>query len=159
MRSHMSSWLRTVVLSSLVALPFMISTAKAQTAYYPQAGGSGTWSGYGPVSPWAGYAPGSGWTGYVPGTPAGAVAQPPGTMAPGATIPSVVSGNYPVTYGPATGYVVQPSVVGRRYLLNGVTNPVRGPTPYADGRPRTYYEYGSGRQVRLAKPWLPGAPR
>jgi len=48
--------------------------------------------------------------------------------------------------------------VNRSRRINGVTNPVPGPTPYADGRPHPYYEYGTGRMVPLAKPWLPGAP-
>ncbi len=35
---------------------------------------------------------------------------------------------------------------------------VPGPSPYADGLARNYYEYGTGRMVPLAKPWLPGSP-
>jgi hypothetical protein len=35
---------------------------------------------------------------------------------------------------------------------------VTGPSPYHGTQPRSYHEYGSGRRVSLAKPWLPGSP-
>lgn len=125
--------------------------AEAQTyypqtgTYYPPAGRSGTWSGYQPNSPWSGYAPGSAWSGYAPGTPA-----------VGTVPPAVVGGAPATTTQP--GYTYVAPTPGRRTLLNGVRYPVRGPTPYADGRSRAYYEYGTGRGVPLAKPWLSGAP-
>jgi hypothetical protein len=146
MRTTLWTMMRKGAAIALVSLWFGAESADAQT-YYPQTGRPGTWSGYAPANSWSGYAPGSAWGPYAPGT---TITVPPGT------VPPTVAGNNPTTAQP--GYIYVTPTPGRRTLLNGVRYPVRGPSPYADGRPRPYYEYGTGRSVPLAKPWLPGAP-
>jgi hypothetical protein len=150
MRSTLRRLSWTAALLGLVSLGYGAGSANAQT-YYRQDGTTGSWSGYAPAYPWSGYAPGSAWVPYVPGTPAVSPAQPPGT------VPPAVAGGMPATTT-QPGYVYAPPAPARRGLINGIRYAVRGPSPYADGRARPYYEYGTGRSVPLAKPWLPGAP-
>jgi len=86
-----------------------------------------------PRGGWAGYAPSAAWSTYQPATMAWS------------------------TYRPATawqGYVAKTE----HKTINMNHARVVGPSPYADGLPHSYYEYGTGRPVPLAKPWLPGAP-
>lgn len=146
--------LGSLVLLGLLGLGF--SVTQGQTYYVP-GGGTSPWSGYYPGYPWYSYAPGAAWGAYVPGTaPSGTAptaVTPPSPTPPGAVTRAVPPRHVTTPYRPAYSYAEQP---GR--LLNGVADPVPGPNPYADGRRRSYYEYGSGRNIPLMKPWLPGAP-
>jgi len=140
-----STFVRAGLLVAIGCLSIGISGAQAQT--YPGTSPDGRpWRGYYPEGNFGGYAPGMGGRVYQPNfVPPGSVPTPPaGTVSPGV----VVLPTQP-------GYTVVPR---RRRLINGVRYPVPGPNPYADGRPRPYMEYGTGRMVPLAKPWLPGAP-
>lgn len=132
------------------------SSVQAQVPYVSGGPPSGTWGGYAPGYSWGAYAPGSAWIPYTPGTPtAPPVAvqpQPPLGVAVSPAVPPVI-----LTPAGQPVYRTVPATSGRR-LINGIRNPVRGATPYADGRARNYLEYGTGRNVPLAKPWLPGAP-
>lgn len=156
MRSTPSLAFRVSALLALGTLFLGPAMSQAQTTYVPGGPSTGSWGGYAPGYSWAPYGPGSAWVPYVPGTPVSpSVAVQPQPPQPfgltPATQPLVVTApGQPV-------YRTVPATSGRA-LINGVRNPVRGPTPYADGRARNYYEYGSGRNVPLAKPWLPGAP-
>ena len=87
--------------------------------------------------------------------------RPPGltsnvpTIAPSFAQPATISYTQP-SFAPQPIYAYATTVAPR--LINGVANPVHGATPYADGRVRNYYEYGSGRKLPEFKPWLPAAP-
>ena len=69
-------------------------------------------------------------------------------------------------YAPATSWSgYRPGAAWRGYkpangrAVSRMSNArVQGPSPYADGMARSYREYGTGRPVPLAKPWLPGSP-
>lgn len=143
-------------LAAIGALLLVANVTQAQSPYVPGGSPSGTWGGYAPGYSWGAYAPGSAWIPYTPGTPTtpsvAVQPQPPQGLAVTRTAPPGT-----ITVPGQTIYRTVPATSGRT-LFNGVRNPVRGATPYADGRVRNYYEYGSGRNIPLAKPWLPGAP-
>jgi len=81
-----------------------------------------------PPSGWKGYTPAAGWSGYRSGARS----------------------------APATG---QPGASPAGHPVNKMDRSrVTGPSPYHGNQPRSYHEYGSGRRVSLAKPWLPGSP-
>jgi hypothetical protein len=134
------------------AVPANPSPAIARPGSQPAAasvarGPTHSWVGYRSVQPGTSQAgtsrpgtktsqPPSGWKGYTPATgwlgyPSG-VRSSPATGRPGA----------------ATGHPVNKMDRSR----------VTGPSPYHGNQPRSYHEYGSGRRVSLAKPWLPGSP-
>lgn len=158
MRSTPSKAARLGFLLAIGIISVMPSMSRAQAPYVP-GGSGGSWGGYAPGYSWGAYAPGSAWIPYTPGTPT--VISPPSAAATVPTQPSqpvvLLPGTQPIVIATQPIYPTAP-VARPRTLINGVSNPVRGATPYADGRARNYYEYGSGRRVPLAKPWLPGAP-
>lgn len=85
-----------------------------------------------PVAPgWAGYAPATGWAGYAP-------ASSPYYPAPAVRAPRTL---------PADG--------SRRRAAHVAVNNIAPQLAYALP---AYREYGSGRNVPLAKPWLPASP-
>jgi hypothetical protein len=86
-----------------------------------------------PHSGWTGYGPSAAWSSYRPGT-----------ARVGTTSPATSR----LTTAPATSRPVNQMDRSR----------VSGPSPYHGNQPRSYHEYGSGRRVSLAKPWLPGSP-
>jgi hypothetical protein len=78
--------------------------------------------------------PQTGWTGYAPA--AAWSGYRPGTVRPGSA----------------------PATAPARPVNNMDRSRVPGPSPYHGNQPRSYHEYGSGRRISLAKPWLPGSP-
>jgi hypothetical protein len=98
------------------------------------------WAGYRSVRPGASQPTAktaplrSGWVGYAPSA----------AWSGYRTVPAR-SGSSP---GPATA----------RPVNNMDRSRVAGPNPYHGTQPRSYHEYGSGRRIPVAKPWLPGSP-
>lgn len=107
-------------------------------------------------SGWPKYTPRSAWAGYGH-----------------ATVPTVVEPHAPVyvsqsgwaTYAPSSAWTTYRLQAGWQSYEPAAARPmnmrqahVSGPSPYADGLARSYHEYGTGRPVPLAKPWLAGSP-
>jgi hypothetical protein len=168
-------------------LAFAPVGARAQSApgwngYVPSAG----WSGYAPASApavtggyvvaapatapppgWTGYAPATAWSGYAP---ASAPAVSPGYTAPAPVAVArgwagynpqaawegyVASSSRYNTPAYATGAAQLPGDGSRRRAASLFVNRINPGLAYTQP---AYREYGSGRNVPLAKPWLPVSP-
>ncbi len=125
---------------------------------------------------WYGYVPGQGWVGYAPGSapvarpgassyriappgPGGAAPPPPGWQgySPGSAWEGYAPASAPrtpvVRTMPRRGAI--PADGSRRRAANLVVN---GNAPELLYTLPAYREYGTGRNVPLAKPWLPASP-
>jgi hypothetical protein len=118
---------------------------------------------------WYGYIPGQGWVSYAPSSSPATVTSPPAPATPAAPVPPGW-----LAYSPATGWVgyapasapivpavtpplarVYPPGPARRRAANLAVNHIAPRLAYAIP---AYREYGTGRDVPLAKPWLPPSP-
>jgi hypothetical protein len=120
---------------------------------------------------WYGYAPGGGWVRYAPASAPAVTSSAPRTTVATSAVPPGWAGYSPATgwtgYAPASsptypGVAVIPPArqvlapgAGRRYAANQAVNHIAPGLAYAIP---SYREYGSGRNVPLAKPWLPSSP-
>jgi hypothetical protein len=128
-------------------LGFGATSTLAQSRIY--GGDPSSWYGYAPAYPWGAYAP----NGYV--TIAPAPAPRPNTAwsgyAPSTAWQAYQAGVAWQGYAPGrvvTGYATPP----------GLTTVTPRPATTSRFNASTYREFGSGRNVFLHKPWLPGQP-
>jgi hypothetical protein len=144
----MRALIKTLATSGLMALALGSTSAQAQTPVT----GSG-WGGYAPASTWGSATPA------VTYAPAGTVATftpQPGSASWGGYAPYTNWNGY--NPGVAWQYV-DPRAGTRPAYVN--TNVVPGAFPRGYGSPVPSFnrEFGTGRNVAMAKPWLPGSYR
>ena len=139
----------------------MPSGVRAQQPVAPPAAATG--------SGWYGYVPGRGWVVYAPPSSPAPGAAPAAPRAPLPSPPPGWAGYAPATawtgYAPASAPIspavrpqyrrVYPPGPLRRSAANLAVNHIAPGLSYAIP---SYREYGTGRNVPLAKPWLPPSP-
>jgi len=127
-----------------------------------------------PVAPpsgpgWYGYVPGRGWVAYAPNSPSAPVSGTAATSVPASPPASGWYGYAPAAgwtgYAPASSPIVPavrpaprrvlPADGSRRRAANSAVNHIAPQLSYTIPAHR---EYGTGRPIPLAKPWLPPSP-
>jgi hypothetical protein len=172
MRSPVSRWGGGGRASAALGLSLALALAFLVGGSLPRANAQGAAPATNGAPGWYGFIPGRGWVGYAPGSAP--------VFAPGASAYRTAPGSYvyapgwagyaPVTawagYAPASSAFSPAVRVGpQQGTLSANGSRRRAATLFVDrNRPDlaytlpAYKEYGTGRQVPLAKPWLPLSP-